>query len=174
MATSTVYSGRLAVDLLLQAVLSGDKAGVEKTPDDLGLSVRFGAAGGDAPTLSGFLHGEGSISGATTLLLAHASDPFQGAGDASYSEGFTVAGSKLKVLALINTGSVNLTVARAASNGLPILDANGDALTLDPGGMLLLYRPAGTVALATGTSDGLTITPASGTGNFQLAAGYGP
>lgn len=174
MATTTDYSGRLAVELLLQAVLSGDREGVEKTPDDLNLAVRFEAAGGDAPTLSGFLHGDGSISGATTLLLAHATDPFQGAGDAAYSEGFTLSGAKLKCLLLENTGEVNLTVARSASNGLPIFDANGDALTLAPGDALLIYRKAGTAALVTGTNDALTVTPASGTGEFRLAVGYGP
>lgn len=173
MATTTTYSGNLDLTLALRGAYSADSTGgrVLKRTE----AIVFAAAGGTAPTLSGFLNGTGTFAGAVTLLLAHATDPFQGAGDAVYSDGFTVAGARLKVLCIEHTGaSGTLTIARAAANGLPLFDAASDAVTLDPGGILLIYLKTGTATLTTGSNDGLTITPSAGTITADISVAYGP
>lgn len=172
MATTVTYSGSLAINALFQALLTVEKTGSEQAK--YSKSITFAAAGGTAPTLSGFLIGTGTAA-AGDLLLAHATDPFQGMGDAAYSEGFTVAGTKLKLLILENLDSaINIAFSRGALNGLPVFDAAGDALTLTPGGILVYYNQAGTAALTTGSNDKLTVAPASGAPTFRLMAGYGP
>jgi hypothetical protein len=96
-------------------------------------------------------------------------------GNAQYSEGLTVAGTRLKLLYLwanpANTAAV--TVARAASNGLEIFTAAGAGITLVPGGRLIWEDPLGIGPLATGTNDALTLTPDSGTPTVTLLAVYG-
>lgn len=174
MAVTTAYSGNYSLSLLLQATLSGDKEGSERA--GVSYTATFAAAGGTAPTLSGFLKGTVTLSSSSgDILLAHATDPFQSFGDSGYSEGFTVAGSKLKWLSLKNTDASNsITIARAASNGLPIFDTAGDSVTLAPGDVFTLYKPAGTAALTTGSNDALTVSRSGGTPTLEVVAGYGP
>jgi hypothetical protein len=138
------------------------------------LAAVFAAAGGTAPTLSGFLKGI-LTTAAGDILLAHATDPFQSMGSAEYSPGFTVASSKLKLLVIRNThASISFAVARKSTNGLPIFDAASDAVTVTAGGCFVYYNPAGTAALTTGSNDALTITPVSGNPTAVLSAFYGP
>ncbi len=108
------------------------------------------------------------------LLLAHATDPLQGMGDAAYAPGFTVASSKLKTLVIQNTDSTDsITVARGAANGLPVFDAASDAITLAPGDFFIYHKKAGTAALTTGSNDKLTISVSAGSPTFEIMAIYG-
>lgn len=173
MAVTTTYSGGLALNIALNAALGGDRVGSDGISEIL--SIAFAAAGGTAPTLSGFLKGDLSVTGAQDLLLAHATDPLQSAGDAGYPAGFTVAGTKLKLLYIRNShATATLTVARKATNGLPIFVAASDGIIIEPGGHLLWYAPAGSVALTTGSNDGITLSPSAGTVTGVLVAAYGP
>ena len=174
MATTVTYSGRTLLEISLRAAYSGERSGGEEAEDKV--SVTFAAAGGTAPTLSGFV--EGVITATTTptnILVAHASDPFQGLGSAEYSRGFAPASAKLKLIYFRNTDDTDsVTIARAAANGLPIFDAAGDAITLAPGEVFLLYRKAGTAALTTGSNDALALTASANTPEVFCILGYGP
>lgn len=174
MAVTTAYAGNLTLDITGTATLGGDAAGTQRIPA-LAKAITFAASGGTAPTIAGWMYGTGTFTGAVTCLLAHATDPLVGAGDAGYSIGFTVASSKLKLLYIENThASIALTIARAATNGLPIFDTAGDSVPLAAGDILCLYVKAGTAALTTGSNDGLTITPGSSGGTCTIIALYGP
>lgn len=145
----------------------------------LALAIEYAAAGGTAPTVSGWVRGTLLVEAADDWLMAHASDPFQDHGDAEYSPDFTVAGSKLKTLVVYNDPNADspgdVTVARAASNGLPIFAAAGDAITLPPGGFLIWHNPDGTAALTTTSNDALTVTPEASTDpELEVFAIYGP
>lgn len=175
MAVTTAYSGSHVVQIRFTATLSGDKSGLETVKDDL--SITWAAAGGTAPTLTGALYGPISVTGAQDILLAHATDPLQGTGDATYTEGGTPSAgvSKLKFLRVRNThATATLAVARKAANGLPIFSAASDAIVIEPGGYWDWYAPAGSAALTTGSNDGLTLTPSAGTVTGFLMAAYGP
>jgi hypothetical protein len=163
----------LALQIALRAAYSGDRDGGEEAR--AALSVAFAPTGGTAPTLSGFLKGTVAAA-AGDLLLAHATDPLQGMGDARYSEGFAVAGTKLKLLFIQNNDPTNsVTIIRGAANGLPIFAAAGDGLTILPGGVLFLYDPAGlTAALVSGSNDKLTASVSGGTPSCEIICGYGP
>lgn len=172
MATTYTYSGQLVTSLEGSVTFSGDATGTQKGSG--GGSVAFAASGGTAPTTSGFLKGTLTISAPGDILLAHATDPFQGFGDAVYASGFTVAGSKLKSLLIRNTGSSgSVVIIRAAANGLPIFQAAGDGIELAAGDVFLWHKTAGTAALTTGTNDALTLTP-TGTATLEVTAVYGP
>lgn len=132
------------------------------------------ATGGTAPTVSGFMAGTFTAASGD-ILLAHATDPLGTMGSEVYSAGFTVAGSKLKLLAIRNNDSTNtVTIARAASNGLPIFAAASDGTTLDAGGFFLWHNKAGTAALTTGSNDALTIAVGGGAPVCDIVAIYGP
>lgn len=169
---SYTYSGNFGLNLNAQALADAGYSGSISLIETL--SAVFAAAGGSAPTLSGFL--KGTITAAAgDLLLAHATDPFQSMGSAEWSPGFTVASSKLKLLYIKNLhASIAIAVARKATNGLPVFDAASDAVTITAGGVFLYYNPAGTAALTTGSNDALTITPASGSPTATVVAFYGP
>lgn len=172
MATTYTYGGSAEITVSGQASASADLTGTISA--SLTAALEFAAAGGTAPTVSGFLRGDG-IAAAGDLLLAHATDPLQGMGDSGYSPGFTVAGSKLKLLMITNTDSTNsITITRKTAAGLPIFDADGDAITLAPGDVFFFYKQAGTAALTTTTNDGLTISVSGGAPTFSLIALYGP
>lgn len=172
MATTTVYSAALSLKALARAAFSGDSTGGRTIEETLNLT--FAAAGGSDPTISGFLKGTVTVA-AGDLLLAHATDPFQAMGDAGYSDGFTVAGSKIKLLIIRNSDATrSITVARAAANGLPIFDTAGDSVTIPPGGVFLFYLPTGTAALTTGSNDALTLTPSAGNPTAEVTVFYGP
>lgn len=172
MATTYELSGSLSISHFFQVAFETDASGGYRV--SLNESIVFNDAGGSEPDIQGFFKGTGSISASTDLLLAHASDPLQGAGDATYSPGFTVAGSKLKFLYIKNTDDTeSLTISRGAANGLPVFDAAGDAITLPPGGIFLFYPKTGTAALTTGSNDKLTVAPSANTVTFDIVAGYG-
>lgn len=173
MAITTALSGSFLLQILLRSAYSGDRSGGEDA--EKRLSVTFTPAGGADPTLSGFLSGTVTAA-AGDLLLAHATDPFQSMGDSEYSQGFTVAGTKLKLLYLENTDDAEtVTVLRGAANGLPVFAAAGDGRTLGPGEVMLLYNPVGlTGALTTGSNDKLTLAVSGGTPALLAIAGYGP
>lgn len=172
MATTTVYSGTLTLKALARVAFSGDSTGGRTAEETINLI--FAAAGGTDPTLSGFLKGTVTVA-AGDILLAHATDPFQGMGDATYSDGFTVAGAKLKLIVCRNAhATASITVSRAASNGLPIFAAAGDGITIPPGGFFCLYLPTGTAALTTGSNDALTLAPSAGSPTLEVTAFYGP
>ncbi len=174
MAGTGAYTGVLGLTVTGRNTLGGDWAGVQQIPT-IADAINFAAAGGSAPTISGWLYGTVTLTEAVTLLLAHATDPFQGAGDSLYSLGFTVASSKLKLLYIKNTSeSQTIAVARGATNGLPIFDAASDAITLAVGDILCLYKKAGTAALTTGSNDGLTLTPSLTGATAIICAVYGP
>ena len=172
MATTATYSAGLKIDGYASAALGTDRSGSEI--DRIFENIVFAAAGGTAPTISGFFKGTATCA-AGNWLLAHATDPLQGMGDAGYSEGFTVASSKLKLLMVKNTDTTNsITLSRGTTNGLPIFDAADDAITLAPGDVFFFYKKAGTAALTTGSNDKLSITVSAGSPTCEVRAWYGP
>lgn len=169
---SYTYSGNLGISIGSQALADAGYSGSISLIESL--AVIFSAAGGTAPTLSGFVKGS-IVVASGDILMAHASDPFQSMGSAEWSPGFIPASSKLKLLYIKNThASLSITIARAASNGLPVFDAASDALTLGPGDVFLWTKQAGTAALTTGSNDALTLTPSSGSPTATVVALYGP
>jgi hypothetical protein len=166
------YAGTLTVALTGTATASGDPvSGVHSLAESL--TATFAASGGSAPTITGFL--AGSITAAAgDLLLAHDTDPFQGMGSEGYSAGFSPASSKIKAIYIKNTDSTNtITIARKATNGLPIFDAASDAITLAAGDCFFYYKKAGTAALTTGSNDGLTISVGGGSPTADVVVIYG-
>ena len=174
MAVTSTYEGSLSLRLEALAKLAGDYDGLKRAL--VQINRTFAPAGGSAPTISGFLFGTATVTTTPTdVLLAHATDPLQGLGDATYPDGFTVAGAKLKGLWLRNNDTVDaVLVERAAANGLPVFDAAGDGISIPAGGEVWLYLPAGTAALSTGSNDALTLTAAAGTCSLEILAIYGP
>lgn len=172
MSVTRTTSGTLSLKTLLGTLVTGDWGGGEAL--NSAITITLAATGGAAPTVTGWMKGTLSLSGAVTLLLAHATDPLQGAGDATYSPGLTVASSKLKglIIKVDSSSGGNLTIERPA-NPLPIFNALGDALTLDPGGMFVFFLEDGTAALTTGSNDALLITPSAGTVTGTIIALYG-
>lgn len=174
MALTTAYSGSLQKVISFTNSFSGDRDGTEAAA--YRIQTTFAAAGGTAPTISGFLKGN-IVAAAGDILLAHATDPFQAMGDAVYSTGFTVASSKLKYIYIEHTdtsGSNTITIARKTSTGLPIFDTAGDSVTLSPGDYFERLMKAGTAALTTGSNDGLTISISGGTPGALIICAYGP
>lgn len=173
MATTNTYSGNVSLTGELRTAYSVDSTGGRSAK--FTESLVFDPAGGDAPTISGYLNGTLALSGAVDCLLAAASDPLQGAGDAAYSDGFSPAGAKIKLLRIKCTDATHgFTVARKATNGVDLFEAASDAVRLMPGDVLLLYRKAGGGALSTGSNDGLTLTPLSGSPTGEITVVYGP
>ena len=172
MALTTTLSGNATLQANFKSVFSVDRSGEETVGfSDL---LTFAAAGGDAPTISGFFKGTATCA-AGDWLLAHATDPLQSMGDATYNQGFTVAGTKLKLLYIKNLDSTNsITIARGAAAGLPIFDAASDSITLAPGDIFIYYKKAGTAALTTTTNDKLTIAVSGGSPTATVIAAYGP
>jgi hypothetical protein len=172
MATTRAYSGKLTTSARFSALLSGDRTGSEVAEQSN--NITFDPAGGDAPTISGFLSGEATCA-AGDWLLAHATDPLQGMGASVYSGDFTVAGTKLKYLEIRNEDATNsITISRKTTNGLPIFNAADDAITLAPGDILIIHKKAGTAALSTGSNDALTVAVSGGSPVAQIIAAYGP
>jgi hypothetical protein len=167
------YSGSLSIGMDVLVTASGDPISGNMKLAEV-FSAVLAASGGTAPTVSGFLAGT-FVAAAGDLLLAHATDPLGSMGSETYSAGFTVASSKLKVLAIRNNDATNtVTIVRAAANGLPIFAAAGDGTTLDAGGFFLWHNKAGTAALTTGSNDALTISVGGGTPSCDIVAIYGP
>lgn len=174
MATTATYSGSLNINAQANAALSVDQLGSSYVQDLI--SITFAASGGTAPTISGFFRGV-AVCAAGDWLLAHATDPLQSMGDATYSTGFTVASSKLKLLLVQNLDSTNtITIIQGAINGLTIFDAASHGVKIGPGGIWLFYDKAGSLsgALTTGSNDKLTISVSAGSPNAQVSCYYGP
>lgn len=174
MADTTALSGSTSLTQQLTAALSGEKTGSEVAR--IAKTLTWAAAGGTAPTLSGFFIGTGTAA-AGDILLAHASDPLQGQGSATYSSGFVVAGTKLKSIYIENlstTAGQDITFARGAAAGLPIFDTAGDSVTLAPGDFIYLFKKAGTAALSTTVNDKITISVAAGSPTYRIVVCYGP
>lgn len=174
MATTFTFSGSLNIASISGEVdFGGDKSGQQTVTDKL--TVAFTASGsGTPPTITGFFSGNAAVTGSADIQLAHLNDPLQTFGDASYSDGFTVAGSKLKCLALRNKDTANsVTVTRKTGAGLPILSVDGNAFPLAVAGFYLWYSQNGTAALTNASNDTLTLAPSAGTPNVQVTALYG-
>lgn len=167
------YSGSIGLYLNALVTADGDPITGNMRLQEA-LDATLAAAGGSAPTISGFLAGE-ITAAAGDLLLAHATDPFQGMGSEAYSPGFTPASSKIKALYIRNTDDTNtITIARGATNGLPIFDAAEDSITLAAGDCFFYYKKAGTAALTTGSNDKLTISVGAGSPTADVVVIYGP
>lgn len=176
MADTYTLSGLYSLSGYFRSVISGDNTGAAERA--FSRSVVFAASGGTEPTIAGYFCGTGSITGAVDMLLAHATDPMSTAGSGAYVP-TTYAPSgvgKIKLLRIHNTtasGGGSLTVARGAAAGAPIFDAASDAVTLPPGGEMVLYFETGTAVLTTTTNDKVTVTPSSGTVTFSIECAYG-
>lgn len=172
MATTETYSGSADIAFRAAAAFTGDQSGSQSASSTITLA--YAASGGDAPTISGFIKGTLTVASAADIELAHATDPFLTFGDAEYSSGFAATGSKLKTLIIRNTGTTgSCVISRTATTGLPIFQADGDAVNLDPGDIFVFHKKTGTAALTNDTNDHLTLTP-TGTATLELMAIYGP
>ncbi len=171
MSTVYTFTGSANVVVSLRDTISGDVTG--SISASVSKALRFAASGADA-VITGFFQGTATCA-AGDWLLAHATDPLGSMGSAEYSPGFTVAGSKLKLLYIENMDDTRtITVARRATAGLAIFDTAGDSVTIQPGGCRLWYDPTGlTAALTTTSNDGLTIAVSGGTPTATVLAMYG-
>lgn len=170
---SYAYSGSIGLFINGLVTASGDPISGNMRLAEA-LEATLAASGGSAPTISGFLAGE-ITAAAGDILLAHDTDPFQSMGSATYSAGFSPASSKIKVIYFENTDDTNtITIARKATNGLPIFAAAEDAMTLAAGDARFFYFKAGTAALTTGSNDALTLSVGAGTPTMNIVVIYGP
>lgn len=172
MATTTTYSGQLVASVSGNVSFSGDNSGTQS--GNKAANVAYAASGGTAPTISGWLSGTLTVATPGDILLAHATDPFQGFGDALYPANFSPAGTKLKTLYIRNTGTTgSCIVARKTTAGLPIFETADDSVNLAPGDLMVIHKTAGTATLTTGSNDALTLTP-TGSATLEILAVYGP
>lgn len=165
MATTVTYDGSLSIEDQFRALFTVEFEGSE---------VAKVASRSTLTTIAGFFKGAFTVA-AGDFLLAHASDPLQGMGDAAYTLNFTVASKKLAYLYLKNThASISWSFARGAANGLTLFDAASDAITLKAGAEFRMadFTNGITSALTTGSNDKLTITPASGSPTGTIVAVY--
>jgi hypothetical protein len=170
MATTYAVSGVLNLTLNIKVTASGDQTGT--TNLDISELLRFAPSGADAVITGGW---KGTaVCAAGDWLMAHASDPLGSMGTAAYSPGFTPASSKLKLLVVINEDGTNsITIARKTTNGLNIFPTADHSITVAANGIFVWYSPAGSAALTTGSTDGLTIAVSGGTPSATVLAGYG-
>lgn len=173
------YSVTLRVDAQGQWRASGDLAGGVQLPSLRELLELNDSGSGPAPTVAGWVYQSRlQLTAAMTIFIAHASDPFQAAGDAAYSDpSFSPAGKKAKILwwRAPNSNTANITVARASTQGFLGFAGASHGMVLSPGGQLLWSDPGGDVggALTTASNDRFTITPASGTQEVDMLVVYG-
>lgn len=170
MSVTVTGSGYINSNPHVRFALSGDFTGSQVFED----AVTAQLAAGVWPTPAGALKGTWSSSGAASLLLAHATDPFQGAGDAGYSEGFTPGtGYEVFFIRIRNThASAYLKVEMGATNGFPLFDAAGEGAKVYAGGHMDFSNPAGWGAIESGVSDLLTLTPETGTVTAVITVFY--
>lgn len=175
MATTYTYGGTLEISASAQASAGTDWSGTVAAA--LASSIEFAVSGGTPPTISGFLRGTGTATNGD-ILIANSTDPLQGMGDSTFSPGFTVAGSKLKFLMVVNNDTTQtITFSNGAANGTTIFDGtNTHGEKIEPGGLWLYYDPTGALsaALTTGSNDKITVAISGGTPEFDLLAFYGP
>lgn len=167
MATTNTPSGTISLTASLFNTFTGDSTGNRSQQ----VSVTKLLDSVNTP-IAGFFKGE-AIAAAGDWLLAHASDPLSGMGDAAYSDGFTVSGKKLTLLLIVNKDATNsITITRKTAAGLPIFEADGDAIIIKAGGIFMYFNPTGTAALTTTVNDGLTIAVSGGTPACDVMAAY--
>lgn len=177
MAVTYELSGQHSLTAFFQATASGDRTGAEKV--SLSQSITFNDAGGSEPDLQVFLNGTGTVSNGSpiTILLAAASDPLAGSGDAGYyPPDQTGASKKLKYIRIRNTtaaGGGTLQVEGATGNVCPVFDAAGDSITIRPQGHFELYQYDGLAAMTSLANDGLTLTSSSGAVTYSITVAYG-
>jgi hypothetical protein len=173
MAVTNVVSGSLSLALTLRRVASGDESGTVLS--QISETRNFGATASLPETIEadGYLYGT-VVAAAGDWLLAHASDPFQGMGDATYSGGFAPAGKKVKAICIVNNDTANsVTLTPKTGNPFLLLGAAGDLITIQPGGVFLLTIPEGSAALTTTTNDGITVAVEGGTPSLEVLIAYG-
>jgi hypothetical protein len=170
MSTTYTPSGALNIQGNAAVQASGDQAGQIRAAQ--AVAITYSAPGGMAPTISGYLAGTISPSTGTTYLLAAATAPF-----GAYSPGLVPNGLKVKEMWIQNLDPTNaVTVARAASDGLPFLSGASDGVVVQPGGLYLWTDPTGATigALSTGVNDAMVVTPAAGSPSVFVVVKYGP
>jgi hypothetical protein len=177
MAVTYVFAGSLQINSGAQVTFSGDQTGIPQTA--FNSTITFAATGGTAPVIAGFVKASVNASTVSTnILLAHATNILTNfSGTAVYSDGFTVAGQKVKELIIINNDATNnITVGTPSANSFPIIAATNQSLAvLHPGGLFVFYDPTGfpSGGLTTGTNDAISVISSAGTPNFTVMVKYG-
>lgn len=174
MANTYVPSGQIQISPSFMNTVTGDETGALR-PDISAYTLAFGATASLPATaqISGYLSGN-PICAAGDWLLAHASDPFQGMGDATYSAGLVLASKKVKMLIVYNQDLTNsISLEPKTGNPLLFLAAAADKVTIQPGGILVLTIPTGTAALVALTNDGITVSVSGGTPQAEVLVVYG-
>jgi hypothetical protein len=98
----------------------------------------------------------------TRTLAASATEDLDLAGALLMVNGAAFTPAKLKMI-YVKAASTNVNdvvVSRSAANGVPFLGAAGDAHSVKPGGVMLLFSPTvgGLATVTAGTGDLITIT----------------
>lgn len=100
----------------------------------------------------------------TRTLTASATEDLDLAGGLTNAFGVSLTFVRLKYLYVVaaaaNTNSV--IVSRKATTGIPIFDADGDAITLGPGEFFMYGSPTTGKAITATTDDTLTFTNSAG------------
>ena len=100
----------------------------------------------------------------TRTLAASATEDLDLAGGLANAFGVSLTFVRLKFLYVVaaaaNTNSV--IVSRKATTGIPIFDADGDAITLGPGEFFMYGSPTTGKAITATTDDTLTFTNSAG------------
>lgn len=180
MAVTYTFSGSAQFNIQAQVAFGGDQAGQQSVSFNPGI-ITFAASGGTAPTMTGFVAGTANATTATlNLLLAHATNILNAfTATAVYSDGFTVAGSKVKYLCIKNTDAANTLTIKTPVTAIqfPVIQATAQSFAaLNPGGIFQWYDPTGlpSTGLTTGTNDALTLVSNSGTCGFSVMVIFGP
>lgn len=179
MAVTYTYSGSLNYNFNATVTFGGDQGGNQQGTFSPTI-ISFGTSGGSAPTLSGFVKGSvNATTGTANLRLAHATNVFVSCGGtATYSDGFTVAGSKVKLLAFQNNDTTaSITIVSATANGFTLMSTTASSLApLLPGGIHTFYFPSGwpSGGLTAGTNDQLGILADVGSPSLTVLVCYGP
>lgn len=168
MAQTSTVSASLNVTVKVAALITGDLIAALPQSRELLVSQEYNDGGtGGALKSQGVLAGSISITGATDYLLGAATAPF-----GSYNAGFTANGKLVKHIIIKNTGAVELRLKKKATGGFGIFSGSTDYMPI-PAGQTVVIPTHGTTAITTGTDDGITITPASGTGTADIVVLYG-
>ena len=171
MAVTRAVTGEYAQSLIMRTSLTGDRTGGDR--GEVSKNITFNSAV-TAPISTGYMVGAFTAA-AGDWELAHADDPLGAMGDAAYSDGFTVAGTKIKYIRVENTDSTNsITLTRTVATGLTLfLAAADDAITIPAGGVFEFYAPAGGDALTNDTNDHLTVSVSAGAPTGKIFVVYG-
>ncbi len=175
-ATTYAYSGHIDLNAFFTVLFGGDTTGSETGALTL-QSIDWGADGGTAPTVSGWVHAAAVAAASGNWLIADP-DPFQAMGDAIFSPGFTMGTThKVKLFAVINSDLVNsATIINGASAGTTLFDGTAShGVTVEPGGIAFIYDPNGTRsgALTTTSNDKMTVSVSGGAPSLEVLIAYG-